>query len=102
LVIAFALLPNGFPGRDDANDFILVFGANGVGHQQEHKASYHAEGLPPEFAAFDAILVDQGPWVGKDQHGILETHAMLARVAPGLGFIPLESDHGENSITPKM
>jgi hypothetical protein len=52
------------------------------------------EGLPPEFAARNAILLDQRKGVRKNQHGIFKTHPVLALVGLGLGFVPLEPEHG--------
>jgi hypothetical protein len=71
-----------------------------VSDQEQDDACHQTESLPAKLTALDTVLVHESKGIGKDQHGIVETDAMLAFVAAGLGFIPLEPNHTANSITP--
>jgi hypothetical protein len=102
LVITLLLLTSGPPGRDDTNDFIIGFAADRVSHKQQNDAADEAKSLPAEFAARDAVLVSEGERARKDKHGVLEANAVLAPVAPGLGFVPLEQDDAANIVAQKL
>jgi hypothetical protein len=64
-----------------------------VGNEEKHDAPDETEGLPSEFAALHAILLDQRERVSKNKHGIFKPHSMLPLVSYGLGFVSLEPDH---------
>lgn len=45
-------------------------------------------------AVLDTVLFYESEGVGEDQYGVVKTDAVIAFVAFGLGFVPLEQDHG--------
>jgi hypothetical protein len=91
--MAIALPSSCSSSRYQADDFVLLFIPNGVGDEEEDDASGQTQCSPAKFAAFQAILLSQSVRIGEHQYRILETHAMLSRVRPGLGFVPFKADH---------
>jgi len=92
------LLPVGLAGRDDADNFVLAFFSNVVGDEQQHDTPNQADGLSPQFASLDAVLLGNGIRVIEDVHGILEADAVLPFVAPRLCLVPLELNHAQYRI----
>lgn len=65
---------------------------NRMGNEQQGDTSNQAKSLPAQLA-LNAVLLDQGKGISKNQHGVVKADAVLAFVAFGLGFVPLEPDH---------
>lgn len=70
---------------------------NRMGNEQQGDTSDQAKSLPAQLAALNAVLLDQGKGISKNQHGVVKADSVLAFVAFGLGFVPYWY-----SIAPKM
>jgi hypothetical protein len=63
--------------------------------QQDHAAN-QTQSLPAQFAVLDAVLVDQGVGIEKDQGGVVKRDAVLAFIAGSFGSVPFEEDHASS------
>jgi hypothetical protein len=66
-----------------------------MSHHKDHDAPDRPDGLPPLFAALDAILHRDVQRILKDLPGFLEAHTvMLALIGAVFRLVPFKSDAG--------
>jgi hypothetical protein len=93
LLIANTFPPGGAPGRDNADDFILILLFDRVGNEENHNFTDPAYRSPPAFPIHDPILFDESAWIQEYLLRQFEANAVLPGILFRFSLIPFEQDH---------